>query len=1381
MILNSLRRSRFGRVTTFAAGSFVAFAAGSVMAFAAGSAMAADDLDLKVYDTPAGERYFAASFGPIAAQQRPEPIDVVIVVDTSASQVGPFRESAIAAVEACLASLHPEDRVELVAADLDARVLTTEPASPSDKAMADAVDALHGVTPLGASQLRDTIEAAGDLLAKRADERPKAVLYIGDGVAMGERELAGEWAATVTQLRADRVAVSSYAVGPQVNAELLAALANQTGGNLYVDEGALADSGEAARRGGRVGRVLADWAHADVAWPESASANDVVLAAYPTEMPPLRSDRDTIVVGRLAPDAQQLQVDALEGDESLVWSARVPAASDDNAYLKTLVDRSASDAGLALTTLGSAGLDETARLLDSETRRLTTLAEQAVALGDAEGAAKISQAVLARDPGNLRAKTVQQVQRGDSLSLIRTAQLEVLPSAPVGGQAVDQPEPNFGDSSSEFEDNGVYPPSEAVVDGRFLSGVERNRRVYAQLLEREVSTAIADAREMMSRSPEQAIQSLKLMLQNVEQAPELIASVRAGLIDKIQSALREADRQAIIKDELDRERQEVLAAAEETRLLLARMEQKRERLDQLVERFNALIDEQRYAEAAEIADITEDLDPEGVIPRVTRVWGELKRYHEVNVELRRLRAAGFIETLRQVEESAIPFPDNILMQFPDAERWREITRLREKYKAVDVAGESPSEKAIYEALDSPLPASGLEFADTPLEEVVALLRDTYDIPIDLNSIALGDFGIDADEPINLDRRNVTLRSALRSILEPLELTYVIDNEILLITTEEDAGTRLTAKVYPVADLVIPIPPPQAGGIGGGGGGFGGGGGGLGGGGGGFGGGGGGLGGGGGGFGGGGGAFSVPDESPAVSLKRPVRRLSIEPNAEATPASPQSASSESASTSEPVKSIDLPKPGAEQADYDTLFTDPSPAPAAVRAAARRLMKAERYADTARLIDAAIRAGEQQAWMYESLGIAMRLDGRDGADVERAILSAVDLAADANQLAAIADYLAGMGLDRRAVQVYRLALSRDRLMQEVLGPALAAAKRSQDVASLRWATTEVLSRAWPREMQPITDEARLVSKALLERLDSEGESRTAQRYRDELANANRRDFRVRVSWSGDADIDLAVREPGGTVCWAGAPQSAGGGVRTEGAADNGVRSEVYECPRGFSGKYEVLVSKVWGEPVADTVNIEVTIADGSDGEQTQTQQVQLGDDGKALAQFAADAGRRTEPIAEHQLAAALERQNEVTQAVLMQQLGSLAEEQAVSLRPDQLRRRRQALAGRGAVGFQPQITVLPEGTQMIASAVVSADRRYVRVSPNPSFTGIGEIFTFSFTGAGTSPGQQLAQQAAGLPGGGGGFGGGGLGGGGLGGGGLGGGGGGGLGGGGGGNAF
>jgi hypothetical protein len=61
-------------------------------------------------------------------------------------------------------------------------------------------------------------------------------------------------------------------------------------------------------------------------------------------------------------------------------------------------------------------------------------------------------------------------------------------------------------------------------------------------------------------------------------------------------------------------------------------------------------------------------------------------------------------------------------------------------------------------------------------------------------------------------------------------------------------------------------------------------------------------------------------------------------------------------------------------------------------------------------------------------------------------------------------------------------------------------------------------------------------------------------------------------------------------------------------------------------------------------------------------------------------------------------------------------------------------RGAVGYRPVLTTLPTGASMfVQTAVISADRRYVRVSPSPNFTQVTEVNTFNFvTGQGATQG-------------------------------------------------
>lgn len=59
-------------------------------------------------------------------------------------------------------------------------------------------------------------------------------------------------------------------------------------------------------------------------------------------------------------------------------------------------------------------------------------------------------------------------------------------------------------------------------------------------------------------------------------------------------------------------------------------------------------------------------------------------------------------------------------------------------------------------------------------------------------------------------------------------------------------------------------------------------------------------------------------------------------------------------------------------------------------------------------------------------------------------------------------------------------------------------------------------------------------------------------------------------------------------------------------------------------------------------------------------------------------------------------------------------------------RNFIKSRRGAGFQPFITVLPQGASLSATAVVSGDRRYVRFGGTPFFSAIGNVDTFNFGG-------------------------------------------------------
>lgn len=118
-------------------------------------------------------------------------------------------------------------------------------------------------------------------------------------------------------------------------------------------------------------------------------------------------------------------------------------------------------------------------------------------------------------------------------------------------------------------------------------------------------------------------------------------------------------------------------------------------------------------------------------------------------------------------------------------------------------GNQAANERIIKALSKPLPTQGLDFSETSLSDVVSKLRDHYQIEILIDGKSLEDLGMSPDQLISIHLRNMSLQSALKHMLEELELTYLVYNEVLLITTEERADVEMFVYVYPVADLIDP--------------------------------------------------------------------------------------------------------------------------------------------------------------------------------------------------------------------------------------------------------------------------------------------------------------------------------------------------------------------------------------------------------------------------------------------------------------------------------------------------------------------------------------------------------------------------------------------------
>lgn len=113
----------------------------------------------------------------------------------------------------------------------------------------------------------------------------------------------------------------------------------------------------------------------------------------------------------------------------------------------------------------------------------------------------------------------------------------------------------------------------------------------------------------------------------------------------------------------------------------------------------------------------------------------------------------------------------------------------------------PALTAREENLEAALQAeTEANFPEIPLDEVMTYFSELHNVPVVIQAQDLGAIGLTPAEPIDTTLKNITFENALEQILDPLNLTYVVDRDLILITSQAKAGATFKTRVYPVGDL-----------------------------------------------------------------------------------------------------------------------------------------------------------------------------------------------------------------------------------------------------------------------------------------------------------------------------------------------------------------------------------------------------------------------------------------------------------------------------------------------------------------------------------------------------------------------------------------------------
>ncbi len=357
------------------------------------------------YTRPDGESFFALSLSADVNRAETAPRQIVLLFDTSASQTGYARTKALAVLEELVKRLRPNDLVKLFAVDVQAVPLTPKFVSPQSDAFSQSLKKLKLRTPLGATDLPDALKAAQQAFDS-SNPDPQVVLYIGDGLSAAQLVVPETLAQLVSQLAQARISVNSYAVGPRVDTPLLATIANHTGGVVAVEHTDFPAK--------KYAHYLANAVRASVFWTVEAKLPRQFAETLPKKAPPLRSDRDSVLIGRgqLPPQFEVtwvLEVPLPGGPRKrqLTWTVEPLPSDDTHSYLPELVERNRSDGGIRLPLPGSDGLVEARLALNQDLKKLIVLARQAVvATNSLDSAETLCRKALQLDPTSVDAQNL---------------------------------------------------------------------------------------------------------------------------------------------------------------------------------------------------------------------------------------------------------------------------------------------------------------------------------------------------------------------------------------------------------------------------------------------------------------------------------------------------------------------------------------------------------------------------------------------------------------------------------------------------------------------------------------------------------------------------------------------------------------------------------------------------------------------------------------------------------------------------------------------------------------------------------------------------------------------------------------------------------------
>lgn len=322
----------------------------------------------------------------------------------------------------------------------------------------------------------------------------------------------------------------------------------------------------------------------------------------------------------------------------------------------------------------------------------------------------------------------------------------------------------------------------------------RQKLIQEILLERGVAERMVSQKD--PRGALTHMQGVRARIEGAQIDPAAKAHM-INIIDREIASLEDFIQRNLAEIEVDEQNAQRM---DDVQALQAHRIEVEQRVAELVEQFNTLMDENRFMEAEVLARQAADIAPD--LPVVQNMMWKAKYARNLNEQfaIRDMKADGVVAALGSVDRSSIPFDDSNPLQF-DIDSWENISRRtgmgRERQRSAE-------EVRIANTLRTS--KIDLRFDNIPLSEALDIISAQTQIGFYYDRAAMMEEGVTSDTPVSINlAQPITMESGLNLLLENLNLSWEVRDDVVRITSPRAKSRQAEPVTYYVGDLVMPIP------------------------------------------------------------------------------------------------------------------------------------------------------------------------------------------------------------------------------------------------------------------------------------------------------------------------------------------------------------------------------------------------------------------------------------------------------------------------------------------------------------------------------------------------------------------------------------------------